>query len=175
MKPALRFAFVAGLALAAGVVIVLWLDMTPAPETDPGARVGDIRPDFRHGDLDGDWVTPDDFAGKVLVVNFWATWCAPCRREMPLLDKLHREHDDVAVVGIAIDEPGAVRDYVDNIGISYPILIGASDVRATHAAWGNPEGMLPYTVVVDREGVICWRHLGEVEAAEINPVIDDLL
>lgn len=174
MNRVVQLILIAGIALVAGIGIAVWTNKTDAPEIDPGAQVGEYRPDFRHGDLNGNWITPDDFKGKVLLVNFWATWCAPCRREMPLLDGIHREHEDVVVVGIAVDAAGPVRDYVENLGIAYPILVGASDVRATHAAWGNPEGMLPYTVVVDRKGVIGWRHLGEVTADEIRPVLEDL-
>jgi hypothetical protein len=72
------------------------------------------------------------------------------------------------VVGIAIDRPGEVRAFVDRLGIDYPILVGTDDVRETRDRFGNPGGMLPYSVLVDAEGIIRWRHLGELERGDID-------
>lgn len=171
-------AAILGLALGAGVA---WLTRPEPPsalfETPaPGAEVGDIRPDFEHASLDGQYVRASDFDGRVVLVNFWATWCAPCVREMPLLQAAAEEHgENLTVVGIAVDEPGGVRAFVEELGISYPILVGTSDVMETNRAWGNTAGALPYTVLVDRDGVIRWQHLGEVTADMLTAKIDDWL
>ena len=91
-----------GLALGAGFA---WLTRAePVPPGLLGAGPGDLRPDFRHAGLNGEWVSADQFDGQWLLVNFWATWCAPCRREMPLLRDLAEDQAGrLAVVGLAID------------------------------------------------------------------------
>ena len=168
MRNAALFAVVAAVGLLLGTSAAWWLRPAPPTAGNGGASVGDPRPGFRHADLNGQWVEAEAFDGRVLLVNFWATWCAPCRREMPVLQQASERHGDrLAVVGIALDEPLPVTEFVSEMEISYPILVGAADVLATQKAWGNASGGLPYTVLVDRDGVIRWQHLGEVEAAEL--------
>jgi peroxiredoxin len=75
------------------------------------------------------------------------------------------------VVGIAMDEPGPVRDFLDELGITYPVAVGSSDVMNTQRAWGNSAGVLPYTVLVDADGIIQWQHYGEVTADELDEVL----
>jgi thiol-disulfide isomerase/thioredoxin len=174
MKRWLLYGSVALGGLTLGVVMA-WLtrDEVPSPGTT-GAQIGDPRPPFRHAAVDGRFVSAADFDGQALLVNFWATWCAPCRREMPLLDEVAKAHvDTLNVVGIAIDEPGPVVEFVESLGISYPILVGSTDVLATQRAWGNSAGALPYTVLVDAAGIIRWRHLGEVTPEMLEPVLSE--
>lgn len=173
MSRSTRFIAVAlaGLALGAGLA---WLTRGQPPAPNPGgapdaAAVGDPRPAFRHAALDGAFVEASDFDGRPLLVNFWATWCAPCVREMPLLDAFaEAEADRLAVLGIAIDEPGAVGAFVEELGIGYPILVGTTDVMSTQRRFGNAAGLLPYTVLVDADGTIAWQHLGEVEPEHLE-------
>ncbi|NDY95932.1 TlpA family protein disulfide reductase [Wenzhouxiangella limi] len=150
-----------------------WLSRPAPPEPGTaGAAVGDPRPGFRHGGLNGEWIDADDFEGQLLLVNFWATWCAPCRREMPVLQAASERHgDDLAVVGLAIDDLEAVREFVTGLEIRYPIAAGNADVMATQRAWGNAAGALPYTVLVDRSGVIRWQHLGEVSVEQLESAL----
>ncbi len=159
-----------GLALGAGYA---WFSRpAPPPVGVTGASVGDLRPGFAHTDLNGQTMDVDAFDGQLLLVNFWATWCAPCRREMPVLQDASEAHADrLAVVGIALDDLEPVQAFVDELGISYTILIGATDAMTTQRAWGNGAGALPYTVLVDRDGVIRWQHLGEVTADELDEVL----
>jgi thiol-disulfide isomerase/thioredoxin len=163
-----------GLALGGGFA---WMSRPEPPMPGiEGAGVGDPHPGFRHGGLNGEWVDAKDFAGRVVLVNFWATWCAPCRREMPALNDINQQYgDDVAVVGLAIDDLEAVRDFTAELEVSYPIAVGNADVMATQRAWGNSAGALPYTVLVDRTGVIRWQHLGEASAAQLEQVIQPWL
>lgn len=172
MKTWILVIAVAATALAVGLGIA-WLNRPePPPVGVEGAAVGDPHPGFRHGALDGQWIDSGDFGGRALLVNFWATWCEPCVREMPLLQETAQQHrESLAVVGIAIDEPGAVREFVEKLGIDYPIAVGAADVINTQRRWGNPTGALPYTVLVDPEGIIRWQHLGEVEPDQLADVL----
>jgi len=135
--------------------------------------IGTLRPDFRLGSNKGEFVTPADFEGKMLLINFWATWCAPCRDEMPMLMDLQRKHgpEGLQVVGIALDDVQSARNFVNNYGITYPILLGAADVMDTSAAYGNLEGVLPYSVLVDRNGIIRWQYGGKIRPNEISRLL----
>lgn len=176
MRTLLLFGGVAVLGLVIGLAASLLTRPAPPEPGAAGAVVGDQRPDFRHGDLSGQWVSADDFDGRLLLVNFWATWCAPCRREMPVLQDADRDHgENLAVIGIAVDDPGRVGDFIEELAIEYPILVGSADVLATQRAWGNTAGVLPYTVLVDRTGIIRWQHLGEVSAKELTRVLEPWL
>ena len=162
-------AAVIGLALGGAFA---WVSRPAPPEVGvEGAAVGDVRPGFRHGGLDGEWVDAADFDDQLLLVNFWATWCAPCRREMPVLQDASDQHEELAVVGLAIDDLEAVQAFVSELEIRYPIAVGNADIMATQRAWGNAAGALPYTVLVDRAGTIQWQHLGEVSAEELEAVL----
>ncbi len=173
MNRIVKFAAVAvvGLALGAGFA---WFTRGQPPAPDPtgapdAAGVGDPRPDFRHAALDGRFVEAADFDGGPVLINFWATWCAPCVREMPLLDAFAETHADrLAVVGIAIDEPGAVGPFVEELGVDYDILVGTTDVMTTQRRYGNTQGLLPYTVLVDADGTIAWQFLGEVKPEHLE-------
>ena len=139
--------------------------------------IGNPRPDFRLGSNSGEFVTPADFPGKTLLINFWATWCAPCRQEMPMLVDLQNEFgaQGLQVVGIALDDVQAVREFVQTYGISYPILVGAGDVMLTSAAYGNTAGVLPYSVLVDSDGIVRWQYTGEIRREEFLSILGDLL
>ena len=171
---------VAVLAALGGLVTGRMLQEDPnqgAAAEGPEALLGQPRPPFTLGASDGRRVSADDFNGQVLVVNFWATWCAPCREEMPMLDAVHEQFapDGLAVVGIALDDVQRARDFAASLGIDYTILVGAQDVMATGLAWGNRAGLLPYTVVVDRGGIVRWTYLGELKRDALLAQIEPLL
>jgi len=175
MRSIVLFVLVAVIGLLLGLGLAWWMRPVEPPTPSGGVVVGDFQPGFRHADLNGQWVTDQDFSGRALLVNFWATWCAPCRREMPVLQGFSEQHAErIAVVGIAVDEPVPVQQYIDELGIDYAILVGSADVLATQRAWGNRSGALPYTVLVDRSGVIRWQHLGEVSERQLNQAIGAL-
>ena len=140
----------------------------------PASVLHQRRPDFTLPDLEGRPHRPDEWDGKVLVVNFWATWCAPCRKEIPLLIDLERRRPGVRVIGIAVDEADAVRPFARELGIRYPILL--DDLRGTTMRrYGNRVGALPFTVITGRDGVVAFVRLGELEAAELDWVTETLL
>src|ERR1700752_3955592 len=104
-----------------------------------------------------------DWQGKPLVVNFWATWCDPCRREIPLLKKLRREHaaDGLEIVGIAVDYPADVRKYVTEHEIAYPVMVRDQGGLAVVRAFAM-EDVLPFSVFADREGHVVTLKVGEL-------------
>ncbi|MCA1780402.1 MAG: TlpA family protein disulfide reductase [Xanthomonadaceae bacterium] len=169
-------ASIAGLAIGIGAA---WLTRSSdggSQSTPAQLKVGDSRPEFEHAGIYGQLWRTSDFDGKPLLVNFWATWCAPCVREMPLLQEIAEENvNSLQVIGVAIDEPGAVRGFIEGLGIDYPILIGTSDVRATLQAYGNRGGMLPYTALVDAGGIVRWLHLGELKPDEVRRQVTAVL
>lgn len=146
----------------------------PTASEAPASVLHRPRPDFTLPDLEGRPRGPGEWDGKVLVVNFWATWCAPCREEIPLLIDLERRRPEVRVIGIAVDRPGAVRAFAEELGIGYPILL--DDLRgSTMRRYGNRIGALPFTVVTGRDGVVAYVRLGELEPTELDRVTDALL
>jgi len=171
---------VAAAALIAGLYLSISLNR-PAPplvrQATGSDLVGAYRPDFHLGSSTGAFVTPADFPGKILLINFWATWCAPCRREMPMLMELQAEYGaaGLQVVGIALDDVQSARDFVEKLGISYPILVGATDVMETNRAYGNVEGLLPFSVLIDKDGIIRWQYAGEIQPEELTPLLKNLL
>ena len=139
--------------------------------------VGSQQPEFSLRSSTGEFVSQADFSGQTLLINFWATWCVPCRNEMPMLMDLQRQYGPAGlrVVGIALDDAESVRNFVQTYGIAYQILLGGTDVFATSAAYGNVAGVLPYSVLVDKDGMIRWQYAGEVQPDEISSLLSDLL
>ncbi len=144
---------------------------------------GDRVPDFTLVDLSGDTVRFSDLEGQAVVLNFWATWCPPCRREMPLLDAIGKEYGPrgLRVVGIDVGEDAeVVRRYIESIGVTYPIWVnapngqaGADSTQVLHARFGGVG--LPTTIFVDPEGVVRYRRLGELNRAILQTKADELL
>ena len=115
--------------------------------------------------------------GKVLVVNFWATWCLPCREEMPEFMKVQTELGDrgLQFVGIAIDDAAKVKDFAAELGLNYPALVGGYGAIELSKTLGNRLGALPYTLVIDRAGRISRAHLGPIKPAELRAIISQLI
>lgn len=158
---------VAVVAALAGAGIAWWLQPAPEPARESASSgIPEFAPEFTLADLDGN---PRDFSewqGRTVVLNFWATWCAPCRREIPVLVELQAAHDpeELTVLGIAIDETDAVREYVGQIGMTYETLVGQLDAIEIAQTLGNHIGAMPYTVIVGPDGRVEWVHAGEVDA-----------
>ena len=132
--------------------------------------VGKRRPDFKQNDTSGAIVSSDDFDGNILLVNFWATWCQPCVEEMPMLAELqqHRAGDGLQVIGIALDDADRAAQFASGLGIDYPVLVGQTDVVLTGRRYGNSSGMLPFSVLVDRTGIVRWTRLGALDKLELE-------
>ncbi len=148
-----------------------------AGDTDAtSARTGDLREtSFRN--LDGGRTTLSAFSGKLLVVNFWATWCPPCLKEIPTFIALQTQHgaDGLQFVGIALDQEDAVKPFVAEHAINYPVLVGDDDVARYMLRLGNEIGALPFTAVIGRDGAVKFVHRGEWLATEAAQTLAGLL
>jgi peroxiredoxin len=131
--------------------------------------LGKKRPDFTLRDMDGTPVSASDFDGQIWLVNFWATWCKPCVEEIPMLSRLHRNDvgAGVKVIGIALDDAERAGRFAQELSIAYPILVGQTDVVLTGRRYGNSTGLLPFSVLVDADGMIRWTHLGALDHEEL--------
>jgi len=143
----------------------------------PLSGVIETLPDLRLTNLEGREISSSRWAGKVVLLNFWATWCPPCRREMPLLEQWQQTYGNqgLQVVGIAIDRAEAVSDFLDDEPVTYPILLGDLDTVALSIGLGNPTGGLPFTAVFSPAGRRVYSHTGELDSdlleAEVRPLL----
>ncbi len=139
--------------------------------------IGDRLPDFRLAALDGSYLESSHYQGRLLLVNFWATWCDPCRSELPLLQRLWDRHQDdgLMVIAPAMDDPDAVRRFVEQFKIGFAVAIGGEDIELTNLALGNVDGVLPYSVLVAPDGMIVDRHIGQLKQAVLDRWIADHL
>ena len=128
-------------------------------------------------DLEGTVRPLSEWKGKVVVVNFWATWCAPCREEIPLFVKLQKKYGErgLQFVGIAIDQADKVRPYAAELGMNFPILLGGADAIELTRSLGNRAGVLPYTVILDRDGKVVSKEVGAAKEARLEPLLSGLL
>lgn len=193
MKPAAKIVVVALVAGLLGAAAGLWLNgpgpllrtefgqrllqgalsaSAPKPPADlPVAELGQRVPAFELPALDGRQVRlPAEFAGRPVLVNVWASWCGPCVREMPELERFARAQaaNGTQVVGIALDEPAAVRAFLQRIPVSYPILLDPPGPRDAGVRLGNARGVLPYTVLLDAQGRVRKRKIGPFQAGEVE-------
>jgi len=115
--------------------------------------------------------------GKVLVVNFWATWCAPCREEMPEFVKAQGElgSKGLQFVGIAVDEPDKAQRFASEIGLNYPVLVGGYGAIELSKTLGNRVVALPFTIIVDRQGRVAHTQLGPLKPAQLTAIVTKLL
>lgn len=119
----------------------------------------------------------DQWLGKPLVINFWATWCAPCREEIPLLVEFHREYaaKGAEIVGICADQVVKMLEFASMYKIGYTLLVADADVFTLLRKVGNSAGVLPYSVVIDRRGALAYRRAGALKSGELQKVVDPIL
>jgi thiol-disulfide isomerase/thioredoxin len=124
-------------------------------------------------DLDGRTRRLLEWQGRALLCNFWATWCAPCREEVPMLVAAKQQGlpPGVEIVGIGIDSAANIREFSLTFKINYPLLVGHATTVDVLRGLGNPGGGLPYTVALDRSGAVAERRLGALKEAELRQVL----
>jgi thiol-disulfide isomerase/thioredoxin len=144
----------------------------PIEKNTPGAL-----PAFNLPDLSGHQHNISEWQGKVLVINFWATWCPSCLKEIPEFIALQKQYGDQGLqfIGIALEGQEPAAKYAAANSINYPILLGGDNGIALTQQLGNAVGVVPYTLIVDRQGQIAHRHPGEFSKKQIIDIVTPLL
>lgn len=117
------------------------------------------------------------YRGKIIVLNFWATWCPPCREEMPELSQLHQQYQNsnVMVLGIAEDELAPVREFLQASPVSYPVFIAENEHMELGASLGNHKAVLPYTVIIDANGNVLQSFFGKINKPLLEKSLQNIL
>jgi len=185
-SPELRRSFLTVLAggyLAAGLVFTTAILSTEFLKQPGIPGTGDSAPDFKLQNLSAETVQLSDLAGRAVILNFWATWCPPCRREMPLLDELQKAYGEkgLSVIGLDINEsPELVKSYVNAVDVSYPIWVdappGTPGFDSTQEIFSRFGGVgLPSTLFIDRAGVIRRIYVGELSRGFLQYQAENIL
>jgi thiol-disulfide isomerase/thioredoxin len=172
----LVLAVVAMLAAAAGYGFNTWRTGAAAPAAAAPDGLAALM-STRLPDLDQRAQRLDQWHGKVVVVNFWATWCAPCREEIPLFVKLQKQYADrgLQFVGIAVDDAAKVKPFAAELGMNFPVLVGGAELIDLTRKLGNRAGVLPFTVVVSRTGKVVSTAVGTAHTAELESLLLSLM
>jgi thiol-disulfide isomerase/thioredoxin len=154
---------------------------TPAPEpvAEPApvanTAFAPVYPAFKLTDIDGVERAFSEWQGKHRLLNFWATWCAPCRREIPLLKVFQGEHgENFQIIGIAVDFPEQVTAYAETAEFNYPILVGQDDAMAVAETSGVEFIGMPFTMIVAADGELINTHVGEILESHLEHIADVL-
>jgi len=117
------------------------------------------------------------YKGKIIVLNFWATWCPPCREEMPELSQLYAEYKNknVVVLGVAIDELGLVKEFSQNSPVNYPLFVAEDEGMNLGSKLGNDKDVLPYTVIINKDGLVVETYFGRINKALLETTLRPLL
>jgi thiol-disulfide isomerase/thioredoxin len=147
----------------------------PEVKTEPAEDTGNSAtyPSFKLADSDGVERDFSEWAGKHRLLNFWATWCAPCRREIPLLKAFQDEYGESGfqIIGIAVDFPEEVATFAETAEFNYPILVGQEDAMAIAESSGIAFIGLPFTMIVAADGELLNSHIGEIVDADLEHIV----
>ncbi|QGU33123.1 TlpA family protein disulfide reductase [Thermochromatium tepidum] len=180
LKVILVTVLAAGISIGAAIVGQHWIDVEGTNSGGQAERPNeslDTLPDLRLQDLEGRQVSSSAWAGKVLVVNFWATWCPPCLSEIPRFVEAQERlrESGVQFVGIAVDRVEEVRAFVAAHPVNYPLLIATPEVLELSVRLGNRLEVLPFTLIFDRHGRRVHSQIGELSTEELTHYLDSLL
>ena len=132
--------------------------------------------DFSLTDLNGQKHRFSDYRGKIILVNFWATWCPPCRKEMPGFNRVYQQwkSHNFVILGIAMDNPDAVRTFISEAPVDYPILLANNSAAELSRLFGNHQGLLPYSILFDHNGSIRYRAGGLLSEEKLDQQLSEL-
>lgn len=170
-----RTALFVGVGVAAGAAGA-WLGIGRSKPSPPEARGVEQLFGLSMDDAQGRSQALQQWRGKPLIVNFWATWCPPCVDEMPELQALHVEYAarGVQFIGLAVDGKSAVQEFAQRLKITYPLLLAGASGAELARSLGNAAGGLPFTLAVAPNGRTIGQHLGRIKAADIRAWIDTM-
>lgn len=164
--------------VAAGIVLVLLIAVAlvqaleaEQEEALPGLKAGTKAPDFSLQTLDGENVKLSDYEGKKVVLNFWATWCKPCREEMPDLQTIYSENnEEIVILAVNMDAHNDVKGFTDSYAVTFPVLLDVEDkVSKIYRVIS-----LPTTYFIDEKGDIAQKHLGQITYEQLEEVLKQL-
>jgi len=173
----LIIAGIAGFSLQRHFMSTEQHNLPPVMPEQAASVVGTLRPEFAMKDIEGEMRNIKEWDGKVVLVNFWATWCPPCKREIPAFMELQAEYESKGfqIIGIAIDNEDSVKDYVDTMGIDYPVMAAELEAMDLSRRFGNRINALPFSVFIARDGKIAFTKAGELSKQDTEKVIKELL
>lgn len=165
------------IAIAAAAALAIGVFFGIATRTDGPSSSGAGLMALALPDADGHEQRLDQWKGKVIVVNFWATWCVPCREEMPRFVRAQQEFGakGLQFVGIAVDQPDKIRQFSSEIALNYPSLVGGYGALELSKTLGNKFLALPFTIILDRKGQVAYTQLGVVQNEKLDSVLSRLL
>ena len=149
----------------------------PEPVTVVDTEPVETLPDFSLTDVDGELQSIRNWSDRAMIVNFWATWCAPCLREIPLLVDYQSRYQDalsLQVIGIAVDQIDPVKAFMENMPFNYPVLVGQAEAMDAAAAFGVDFYGLPFSVFTAPDGHVLGIHTGELHAEDLDNVVATL-
>ena len=126
-------------------------------------------------DLNGKQQPLKQWQGKVIVLNFWATWCPPCREEMPELSAMQQQYKDIVIVGLSTDDLEKTKEFIKTAPVSYPILAGDMEAMSFSETLGDDRGILPYTVIIDTKGAVVKTFFGRINQQILEETLIPLL
>jgi len=172
MKNTLLFITVIVIAGSAGFAVQNYINKKSEIASP---AIGIQRPEFAATDLNGQMRNIREWDGKLIFLNFWATWCPPCKREIPAFIELQQQFGDrgVQFIGIAIDDEQAVREFVEQTGMNYPSLLTQAEGAGLARRYGNAAGVLPYTVIINRKGEISNTIMGELSKIRAKEIMEE--
>jgi thiol-disulfide isomerase/thioredoxin len=177
MKNALIFVVAMAIAGVSGFALQRYLATKDADDAATASPVvGQTRPEFAMIDIEGNLRNIKDWDGQVVLLNFWATWCPPCLREIP--DFIEVQHElaghDFQIIGIAVDNEADVRDFVSTMAMNYPVMAGEMEAIELSQRYGNSIGGLPFSAFIDKNGKITHTITGELSKDRLKSILRQL-
>ena len=173
------FVFIIAMVIAgsAGYVLQQMLSSdTPMPGQQQSDIIGTMRPEFAMMDINGKVRNIKDFDGQVVLLNFWATWCPPCLKEIPDFIEVQEEFEGKGfqIVGVAVENEEDVKHFAEEMGMNYPVMAGESEAIELARRYGNRMGALPFSAIIDQSGTITHTFTGELSKSRLKTILKEL-